>query len=235
MAGRVRDAKLDSPTARARLEARGRPYYRALSEGLHLGYRKGQADGKWVARIYTGKGAYAVETVALADDRMSADGSAVLDFHQAQDRARARFLEIASPDRQAGPFTVSNAMADYVAELEHRGKPTGDTRNRIALHIEPELGGIEVAKITPKQIKTWVRKLADTAPRVRGKKGAEARYRTSGDSDEYHRRRRASANRTLTILKAALNLAWRESKVPSDAAWRKVEPFENADAARVRY
>jgi len=36
-------------------------------------------------------------------------------------------------------------------------------------------------------------------------------------------------------LKAALNLAWREGKAPSDMAWRKVKPFERADAARVRY
>ena len=49
------------------------------------------------------------------------------------------------------------------------------------------------------------------------------------------RRRRASANRTLTILKAALNRAWREGKIPSDEVWRRVEPFEEADAARVRY
>ena len=49
------------------------------------------------------------------------------------------------------------------------------------------------------------------------------------------RRRRASANRTLTVLKAALNRAWREGRVSSDEAWRRVEPFEEADAARVRY
>jgi len=49
------------------------------------------------------------------------------------------------------------------------------------------------------------------------------------------RRRRASANRTLTVLKAALNRAWREGKIPSDETWRRVEPFEEVDAARARY
>jgi integrase len=49
------------------------------------------------------------------------------------------------------------------------------------------------------------------------------------------RRRRASANRTLTVLKAALNRAWREGKIPSDETWRRVEPFEEVNAARVRY
>jgi integrase len=36
-------------------------------------------------------------------------------------------------------------------------------------------------------------------------------------------------------LKAALNRAWREGKIASDGAWRRVEPFEEADAARIRY
>jgi integrase len=37
------------------------------------------------------------------------------------------------------------------------------------------------------------------------------------------------------VLKAALNRAWREGKIPSDEAWRRVEPFEEVNAARVRY
>ena len=49
------------------------------------------------------------------------------------------------------------------------------------------------------------------------------------------RRRRSSANRVLTILKAALNHAFHDGKVASDAAWRKVKPFHGVDAARIRY
>jgi integrase len=39
----------------------------------------------------------------------------------------------------------------------------------------------------------------------------------------------------MTILKAPLNHAWRDGKTPSDDAWRRVRPFPEADAARVRY
>jgi integrase len=49
------------------------------------------------------------------------------------------------------------------------------------------------------------------------------------------RRRRSTANRVLTILKAALNHAYYEHKVTSDDAWRAVRPFREVDAARVRY
>jgi integrase len=37
------------------------------------------------------------------------------------------------------------------------------------------------------------------------------------------------------VLKAVLNHAWREGKIASDDAWRRVAPFREAGAARVRY
>lgn len=49
------------------------------------------------------------------------------------------------------------------------------------------------------------------------------------------RARRSSANRTWTILRAALNHAFQNGKAASDLAWRKVKPFKNVDAARLRY
>jgi integrase len=49
------------------------------------------------------------------------------------------------------------------------------------------------------------------------------------------RRRRATANRVLTVPKAALNHAFREGKIGSDEAWRRVRPFREANAAKVRY
>lgn len=49
------------------------------------------------------------------------------------------------------------------------------------------------------------------------------------------RRRRAIANRILTLLKAALNLAFHEKLAPTDEEWRSVKPFREADAAKIRY
>ncbi len=43
------------------------------------------------------------------------------------------------------------------------------------------------------------------------------------------RRRKSTANRILTILKAALNRSWRDGHVASDRAWRRVEPFKNVE------
>jgi integrase len=46
---------------------------------------------------------------------------------------------------------------------------------------------------------------------------------------------RATANRTLTVLRAALNHAFHEGRIASDEAWRKVKPFREADAPVVRF
>ena len=86
-------------------------------------------------------------------------------------------------------------------------------------------------------MRKWHADLAKQAPRLRTKPGKKQRYRKQGKDDESKRRRHASANRTLTILKAALNHAWthppegRELAVGGfdPEAWRKVKPFRGAD------
>src|SRR6516225_6006315 len=94
MARSVRDARLETRAAREKLKPRGKPYYRALDPGLHLGYRKGTAGGRWVMRWYVGDGAYRLETIGTADDKGDAgDGEVVLDFRQAQTLAREKHLE----------------------------------------------------------------------------------------------------------------------------------------------
>jgi integrase len=50
------------------------------------------------------------------------------------------------------------------------------------------------------------------------------------------RRRRSTANRVLTILKAALNYSFDEGHVESNNAWgRRLKPFRAVDAARTRF
>ena len=94
MARKVRDKDLDLRTARAKLKLSGKPYYRALDEGLHIGYRKGKTSGKWVVRYYLDNGKYEVETLdGVADDKADPNGIAVLSFSQAQQLARNKYGE----------------------------------------------------------------------------------------------------------------------------------------------
>jgi hypothetical protein len=240
MARMVRDANLETRTARARLKVSGKPYYRAIDPGLHLGYRKGRAGGKWVIRSYIGDGAYQVETIATADDSADPDGIAVLDFRQAQALVRQKHLQQVRTAQGLSPmdgvYTVKGCINDYLAFLEQNRKSAKDARWRAEALILPTLGELACADLSATQLRGWLDGLAKAPPRLRSPKDAAPRHRDVDQKDaEKKRKRRATANRTLTILKAALNRAWREGKIGSDDAWRRVEPYPEADAPRVRY
>ena len=51
MARSVRNAKLDTRSARAKLAARREPYWTVLSAGCALGYRRGAKGGTWIAKF----------------------------------------------------------------------------------------------------------------------------------------------------------------------------------------
>ena len=241
MARTVRDANLDNREARSRLEARGRPHYRLIEPGLHLGYRKPKGRkgkpagaGQWVARYYLGGQSYSVERIGVADDYSDADGTFILSFREAQNKARERMVRrVHSAAGVTGPLTVAQAVEAYLPESD--GK-LSDAQHRANAFILPALGDIEVASLTSDVLRKWHSGLAKLPARVRTKVGKPQQHRAHDDGDgDAVRRRRASANRVLAILKAALNLAWRDSKVSSNSAWARVKPFENVDAARVRY
>jgi integrase len=233
MARTVKDQNLQSGEARRRLKVQGKPHYRSLEEGLHLGYRRLRSGaGKWVLRRYVGEQAYAVETIALADDLSDANGATVLSFDQAQARARELRDE---RDRAAagkhGPVTVADALAGYLSFLDARRKGGRDARWKSDAFIIPTLGRVEVAKLTTERLEKWLDEVAKAPPRVRTAKGEPQRHRERGDG----RARRCTANRVWVILRAALNRAFRAGKAPSDAAWRRVEAFKGTDVARARY
>jgi hypothetical protein len=104
---------LQTPTARARLAPRGKPYKVTLLPGVHLGYRAARSGtGAWVVIAADGKGGQWSDRFAVADDKQAADGVAVLDYEQAALRARA----LARGDANAAP-TARRALAK-------RSKPT---------------------------------------------------------------------------------------------------------------
>lgn len=242
MSRTVRDAKLESRAERARLKARGKPYYRMIDPGLHLGYRRLRGGpGKWAVRYYKGGRAYALETIATADDLSDSNKADVLSFAEAQDEARnRRDARSRSAAGITGPITVADAMDGYLASLEDDGRSDAaiaDARCRVEAFIKPKLGERDVASLETSEIKAWHAGLARAAPRVRTKKDAEQQHRKIGVDDEARRRRKSSANRTFATLRAGLNHAFRNSKngIPTDKEWRNAKPFKAVSAARVRY
>jgi integrase len=237
MARTIKDTSLNSRTARGHLKATGKPYYRSLEPGLHLGYRKPlKGSGKWVARHYVGNQSYEVETLATADDNSDADGVAILDYRQAQERARERMVARAhTAAGKTGPLTVRTVMESYLEFLDNHRKTGATARYSVNAFILPELGDLEAESLTVDRLRDWHTKLATSPARQRTKPGKEQNYRANQHDPDWKRRRRSTANRILKILKGGLNYAWNDKKLKSDAAWRRVKPFKGAESARVRY
>lgn len=220
MARTVRDASLETRTARARLKVSGKPYYRAIDPGLHLGYRKGKTGGRWVARWYVGDQQYKVATFdGIADDHQDPDGVAVLSYPQAMERARQLYVTAKRGTAGAGgPLTVRRVCDDYIEFLRAERKTADDAAGRLAKHVYPKLGDRALVDLTKDEIEQCKRAMVKRDPK---------------DPDA-ERRSKDSANRVLSSLKAALNRAFEDdgNKLPSDAAWRKVKPFEDVGRAR---
>lgn len=68
---------------RRTLEPRAKPYFARLTDGIHIGYRKGKSVSRWVVRRYDGK-AYRMKTIPAVypDDSDVADGHRILNFQQ---------------------------------------------------------------------------------------------------------------------------------------------------------
>jgi integrase len=226
----VRDAKLSTREARSRLKVQGKPHWRLIEPGLHLGYRRlAGRPGTWCVRRYVGEQAYTVETIkgVVADDYGEADGKTILNFIQAQKEALKH-------KPKAGPLTVQQAVEDYLRHLEARSD-IYDAGRRAQAFIFTQLGKEKVDDLTTAQLRKWHNELANAPRRRRTKEGEAQQYLRPDNTEEGRRRRRSSANRVLTTLKAALNHAWREGHVASDVEWRRVRPFPGTVAARARY
>jgi len=241
MARTLKDAKLDTRAARQRFQKRREPHWRSLSEGMAVGYRKGAKGGTWIARHYSKDHGRRYQALGTSDDVVDADGLHVLNFNQAQEAAREWYQLLARKDAgevldDAGPYTVAQAMADYVVDYKRRGgKAVDRMEHTINAHILPKLGDIEVARLTKRLVREWRDALVDAPARVRTRRGEPQRYKEGENTPVEARRRRSSVNRVFNIFKAGLNYAHQNDRVTNNVAWTRVKLFRNVDAPRVRY
>ncbi len=194
------------------LKARREPYWAApLSPGRYLGFRKIDSQrGTWIARARdrdTGRQQYQALTDAP-------------DYESAVKAAREWFASLDAGVTTKGRFTVADACREYVEELERakRDKTAADARWRF------ERGGLtgtgalaltEVTRLRAPAIKKW-------------------RDALLAEDDEGRQMSNAGVNRMMTTLRAALNLAVENRRVPATAAqeWRAVKQYKGADGRR---
>jgi integrase len=233
MAGSIRYVRgLESRSGRMKLKPSAKVYWRSIVGTLALGYQRRHAGvaGRWIARSYIGNEKYRAVGIAAADDYEPSDGRAVLSFEEASEKVRQSYRT--GQDRPLSILTVGDAIADYVAWLKVH-KATGHAAGQIATkQILPALGRVRLAELTTRQITDWRDALAAQPALIRSRPGAPQNYRRAPTTAEHRRARRATVNRILTVLKAALNRAFVEGHVATDVAWRRVKPFAGTAAAR---
>jgi len=258
----IRDGNLGSRSGRADLKASPpNPYWLVMAPNQAIGYNKPKKGaGTWRARLYLPESrSFKMKALGTADDYQDADGTTILDFKQAQDAADAWFKECANEatrvaggePAQVGPYAVADAMKAYFEDGKRRGvKGLKRDEARAALWIYPQLGELEVTKLTRRRLETWHAEMADSARRIRPRKapGKPRNFKTPKEpkpvrlppappaTDDEKRARRDSANRVLTILKAARNHALDRRRVTcSGEAWREAKPYRGTTKARVRF
>jgi len=219
MARTVRNSKLDSRSARSRLPASKTVHWVAIDRGKAVGYRKGAKGGVWIAKLVRAEGR---KEIALggADDVLDANGGTILTYSQAQERARAWFLQMEGGERPAPApiITVAEAVRRYIAYLKAEAKTAKDAEQRLNKHVIPTLGSRPVVALTLTDLEHWRNGLV----------------RHDEDDPDTERRSKDTANRLLNYLKAALNRLMLDPRnsITDDRAWRFLKPFEAVGQAR---
>ena len=218
-----------------------------LASGRYLLYHrpKNGAAGVWRARYYDPNTKKMQRTViGVADDFLAANNIDVLDYKGACDRADRWFTECSQAALRSaggevpltGPYTVADAMRDYLDALNKRGSRSASMSEiTIKAHILPDLGAIELTKLTRKRVEDWHIALAAAGRRRTGRVRAEPDLMDAPKTADEKRARKDTANRILTTLKAGLNLALAEGRAQEPAVWRGVKPFKGVGSSRVRF
>ena len=206
----------------------GRRWCRAGFTSAIAKRRKDQ-PGTWLARRYVGGERYRIAALGIADDFENA----AVSYEEAQRLAYEHRFEIDEHEPRI-ELTVAEAIARYVDWLKLNRATGPEVEQRAALHILPQLGTFKVSELTTHQLNEWRDKLAASPALFRARSGKPHTHKPLPKTKDEQRARKVSANKCVTILKAALNRAFREGLVQEDKAWRRFELFHKVEVARER-
>lgn len=216
MARLIHNKTIESRSNRLKLPVARKPVFVRIGDGLSLGYRRNKLNGTWVVRIADGKGSSTTKSIGLADDYNDADNSKFFDYFQAQEQARDYVRRLF--DRKERIITIRLAVENYLKSLEAKNSRTAyDTRLRLNRLFVPKFGDVRIIDLTKTALEQWLYSLV-----------------TLSDNPEEIRKSKDTANRVLTMAKAALNYAFRDGAngIVDDTAWRLVKPFGRVSQPR---
>lgn len=224
----MRGGHLESRSARLKLAPRKRPYWNTTPKaGVHLGYRRiANTNGTWVARTYQGRsGVYETSAFAQADDYAESDADEVLTYYEA-----ARRIAGAAPAvRHSSTYSVQDAVTAYLDYIARHRKSIVDARSRLNAYVLPYFGERPLSGLTPTDFDAWSTWAFTHDPRSDQQK----RKKKAIAPAERERRRRATLNKVITYIKAALERGFQQGYVESRGAWARLRKFKGADTARI--
>src|SRR5262245_2912776 len=154
MPRRLRSPNLETRATRLRLSVRTKPHAPiAVAPGVSLAYRRGRKRTAWVVLVADGRGGRWIKNLpGVPDDFEDADDEHVLNFWQAQGRARelARGKDSGGGER----FTVREALDAYQRDLVIRGGLTAHIRQCGKL-LPPALLTRPVGLLTFRELRRW--------------------------------------------------------------------------------
>jgi hypothetical protein len=155
----------------------------------------------------------------------------VLSYEQAEAKARAM---VATPGGgKIERITVRQAVGLYDTAKRDAGLPPADPGKLV--HILPPLGDLVIAELTVEQLSKWRAALAASPAQTRPRAG-KIQFKAAPQGEEAIRRRKATTNRVVALLKAILNHAYDAGHVANRDAWgRKFKKYKGVDRARVRF
>jgi hypothetical protein len=152
---RYLERKLETKTGRASLAVRPKPYLGPqITQGVRLAFRRGQRVDSWSTVILLGTGSDKYKLNRFADAErpgIDANGTDVLDFHQARDHAK----KLVGADRHSeDPATVAEALDAYERHL----KATGGARFNVQYphkHLPAHMMSRSLALVSSKELCHW--------------------------------------------------------------------------------
>ncbi|WP_070152066.1 tyrosine-type recombinase/integrase [Sphingobium phenoxybenzoativorans] len=208
MARLGKEERIDQRASRLRLKPRHLPYWRTVSEGLHIGYYRGKREGSWFAR-YRPAGSsrdYVKTKLGKCDDLIDADGEGILDWKQALAECNKWIDGLHGDDEQPKDLhlTIRDVVVAHIADRDARDseKARRPIRSTASSKLKPHvlndevLSRILLVELNESDLRNWQRRLVQL-------KGS-------------------SKQRVMAELKAALNSVYEEKRraLPPDFAIR---------------
>jgi integrase/recombinase XerD len=246
----VHAPSLKELSLRSALPMRDEPYWNILEYGRHIGLRKRHPEVHyWIARTRMKSGLYKQHTLGVATTGTFSG----LTFDEAVREARRWFnsfdpldgLSEPSPIggttqlryiTKAGPYTVGDALDDYVSWKRLAAAKTTFAANLSLInhHMIDRLGDIPLSELNGRHVQRFCVDVLETPPK-RGNRRLGPRRELASLVGVDLRNRKATLNTLLGILRLAVQLAWENGETDSERAWRCIRRIPNSEPVRTDF